>query len=68
MLTIYRDAIQLVHDQTVRFMNKGMHPDDIVERVVLPDHMVDLPYLVPYYGNYTCRMSNLYELAVIRSY
>ena len=23
-LTAYRDAIQLVHDQTVRYMNKGM--------------------------------------------
>ena len=25
-LTDYRDAIQHVHDQTVRFINKGLHP------------------------------------------
>ena len=29
ILTAYRDAIQLVHDQTVRYMNKGLYPDEI---------------------------------------
>lgn len=49
-LTDYRDAIQYVHDQTVRGMNQGLTPDEIVERVKLPAHLVGKPYLQPYYG------------------
>jgi len=49
-LTNYRDAIQFVHDQTVRHMNLGFTPDEIVERVKLPPHLANLPYLQEYYG------------------
>ena len=49
-LTNYRDAIQFVHDQTVRYMNQGLTPDEIVERVKLPPHLSRLPYLQEYYG------------------
>ncbi|MEA3470090.1 MAG: alkyl sulfatase dimerization domain-containing protein [Thermodesulfobacteriota bacterium] len=49
-LTNYRDAIQFVHDQTIRHMNLGLTPDEIVERVKLPPHLANLPYLHEYYG------------------
>ncbi|MBN2179137.1 MAG: MBL fold metallo-hydrolase [Deltaproteobacteria bacterium] len=49
-LTNYRDAIQFVHDQTIRHMNLGFTPDEIVERVKLPPHLAKLPYLHEYYG------------------
>ncbi len=49
-LTNYRDAIQFVHDQTIRLMNQGLTPDEIVERVKLPAHLAGLPYLHEYYG------------------
>jgi alkyl sulfatase BDS1-like metallo-beta-lactamase superfamily hydrolase len=49
-LTNYRDAIQFVHDQTIRYMNKGLAPEDIVERVKLPPHLSREPYLHEYYG------------------
>jgi len=49
-LTNYRDAIQFVHDQTIRLMNQGLTPDEIVERVKLPAHLARLPYLHEYYG------------------
>lgn len=49
-LTDYRDAIQLVHDQTVRAMNEGLEPDQIVQRVRLPAHLAAKPYLHEYYG------------------
>jgi alkyl sulfatase BDS1-like metallo-beta-lactamase superfamily hydrolase len=49
-LTNYRDAIQFVHDQTIRWMNKGLTPDEIVQRVKLPSHLSNLPYLQEYYG------------------
>ncbi len=50
VLTDYRDAIQYVHDQTVRAMNEGLTPDEIVERVKLPPHLAGKPYLQEYYG------------------
>ncbi|MCB1136123.1 MAG: MBL fold metallo-hydrolase, partial [Chlamydiia bacterium] len=49
-LTNYRDAIQFVHDQTVFYMNLGLSPSDIVERVKLPQHLAEDPYLQEYYG------------------
>jgi alkyl sulfatase BDS1-like metallo-beta-lactamase superfamily hydrolase len=49
-LTNYRDAIQFVHDQTVKLINRGLIPDEIVERVQLPEHLAKLPYLHEYYG------------------
>jgi alkyl sulfatase BDS1-like metallo-beta-lactamase superfamily hydrolase len=50
VLTDYRDAIQFVHDQTIRGINDGLTPQQIVERVRLPAHLVDQPYLREYYG------------------
>jgi len=50
ILTDYRDAIQFVHDQTVRYMNLGMTPDQIVEKVRLPEHLAESPYLQEFYG------------------
>ena len=49
-LTNYRDAIQYVHDQTIRLMNQGLSPLEIVERVKLPPHLARQPYLHEYYG------------------
>jgi alkyl sulfatase BDS1-like metallo-beta-lactamase superfamily hydrolase len=49
-LTNYRDAIQYVHDQTIRLMNQGLRPLEIVERVKLPLHLARQPYLHEYYG------------------
>ncbi|MFP4474944.1 MAG: alkyl sulfatase dimerization domain-containing protein [Desulfatibacillaceae bacterium] len=50
ILTNYRDAIQYCHDQTIRCMNMGMHPDEIAEVVRLPPHLAEAPYLQPFYG------------------
>jgi len=50
ILTAYRDAIQYVHDQTIRGMNRGLTPDELVEAVQLPPHLRDHPYLQEFYG------------------
>ncbi len=50
ILVAYRDAIQYVHDQTVRGMNRGLTPDELVQEVVLPPHLRDHPYLQELYG------------------
>ncbi len=49
-LTAYRDAIQFVHDQTVRGMNAGLTPDELVETIKLPAHLARHPYLQELYG------------------
>jgi alkyl sulfatase BDS1-like metallo-beta-lactamase superfamily hydrolase len=36
LLTAFGDAIQFTHDQTVRFMNQGYTPDQLVDRVLVP--------------------------------
>ncbi len=50
LLTAYRDGIQFVHDQTVRYMNKGLTPDEIVRKVKLPSDVAKHPYLQELYG------------------
>lgn len=50
VLTDYRDAIQYVHDQTIRNINAGFTPEEIVERVRLPAHLAAKPHLQEYYG------------------
>ncbi|MBI1318089.1 MAG: MBL fold metallo-hydrolase [Candidatus Hydrogenedens sp.] len=50
-LTNYRDAIQIVHDQTIRGLNKGRTPDELAAEIHLPPHLATNPYLQPVYGN-----------------
>jgi len=50
ILTAYRDAIQYVHDQTIRGINRGLTPDELVEEVQLPPHLKSHPYLQEFYG------------------
>ena len=49
-LTAYRDAIQFVHDQTIRGINQGLTPDELVDVVKLPPHLAEHPFLQEYYG------------------
>ncbi len=50
ILTDYRDAIQYVHDQSIRCMNMGMTPDELAEHIQLPPHLANASYLQPFYG------------------
>lgn len=60
-LTAYRDAIQFVHDQTVRAMNQGLTPDAIVQRVQLPPHLANHPYLREYYGTVEWSVRSIFD-------
>ena len=50
LLTEYRDAIQYVHDQTLRYINYGYHPDEIANMVKLPQHLASNEWLKEFYG------------------
>ncbi|CAF1690678.1 unnamed protein product, partial [Adineta ricciae] len=51
-ITLYRDAVQFVHDQTIRCINKGLTPDEIIgnQLVQLPKKLNQHPYLQQFYG------------------
>ena len=49
-LTAYRDAVQIVHDQTVRYLNLGYSVDEIVQKVHLPEHLRTNEFLIEFYG------------------
>lgn len=49
-LTNARDALQYVHDQTVRSMNRGLTPGEIIEVIELPAHLAEDPNLQEYFG------------------
>ncbi len=59
-LTVYRDAIQYVHDQTIRGMNQGLSPDELVEEVHLPAHLASQPYLLEHYGTVEWSVRNIF--------
>lgn len=60
VLTYYRDAMQFVHDQSVRLINMGFTPDELAENVKLPDSVVKEPWTTEYYGNVDVSARNVY--------
>lgn len=51
LLTAARDAIQYIHDQSVRLMARGLTPDELVEAIPeLPPRLRDHPWLGEFYG------------------
>lgn len=61
IFNIYGDAVQLVHDQTVRYINKGLHPDDIAALVKLPPNLAAHPFLQEFYGTVEWSVKAVYD-------
>ncbi|MBL7205257.1 MAG: MBL fold metallo-hydrolase [Desulfobacteraceae bacterium] len=61
VLRYYRDGIQFVHDQTIRYMNKGLTPDELAEVIKLPPHLANYkPWLREYYGTVKHAVREIY--------
>jgi alkyl sulfatase BDS1-like metallo-beta-lactamase superfamily hydrolase len=60
-LTDYRDAIQYVHDQTVRGMNQGQTPDQLASSIKLPAHLAQSPYLQEFYGTVAWSVRSIFN-------
>ena len=60
-LIVYRDAIQFVHDQTIRFMNKGYYPNEIVQMINLPPNLASSPLLREFYGTVRWSVKSIYN-------
>lgn len=62
VLTLYRDQIQFVHDQTVRYMNKGLTPSELAAVVRLPKHLSDeRPWGREFYGTVKHSVRNIFN-------
>jgi len=60
-LTNYRDAIQYLHDQTIRGINRGASADELAREIKLPPHLASDPYLQPYYGNVAFSVRSIFS-------
>lgn len=60
VLRDYRDAISYVYDQTIRHMNKGLLPDDLVAAVQLPDSLAGSEWLGNFYGGVPHSVRQIY--------
>jgi alkyl sulfatase BDS1-like metallo-beta-lactamase superfamily hydrolase len=49
-LTAYRDAIQFTYDQSVKAINNGATPEDLIRDIKLPKHLIKHPWLGNLYG------------------
>lgn len=61
IITNYRDAIQFIHDQSLRGINMGLTPDELVEYVDLPPHLKNAPYLQPFYGQASWAVRSMFS-------
>lgn len=62
VLTVYRDGIQFVHDQTVRYMNKGLTPEELAQVVKLPAHLGGTkPWMEEFYGTVSHSVRQIYQ-------
>ncbi|OUO85792.1 hypothetical protein B5F44_12875 [Gordonibacter urolithinfaciens] len=60
-LTLQRDAIQFVYDQTIRYLNKGYTPDQIVAAIKIPAFMASGDITKPLYGEFEHYVRGVYS-------
>lgn len=62
VMCAYRDAIQYVHDQTIRLMNKGLTPDELAESLKLPPRLANYkPWLQEFCGSVSQATRAIYQ-------
>lgn len=61
LLTVYRDAIQYVHDGVVRGANQGKTIDQLVQEIKLPPHLAAYTELLETYGQVSWSVRMIFE-------
>lgn len=59
-LTVYRDGIRTILDQTLDGIRQGKTPDELVQQVKLPPELAESPYLQEYYGSVAWTVRGIY--------
>ena len=57
----YREGINYVLEETLKGMNKGLTPDELVNSIKLPAHLAMLPQLQEYYGTIEWSIRGIYS-------
>jgi len=60
-LSKHRDAYKFMHDQTVRMMNQGLLPNEIANRLKLPESLEKEWYNHGYYGSVSFNSRAVYQ-------
>ncbi|MHB1132171.1 MAG: alkyl sulfatase dimerization domain-containing protein [Chloroflexota bacterium] len=60
LVTAYHDGLQYVLEETLRGMNRGLTPDQLVEQVQLPERLRNLPQLQDFYGKVAWTVCGIY--------
>lgn len=60
ILTDFRDGVAYIYDQTIRYMNKGLNPDQLVQQVQLPTYLKNHPWLQERYGQVSWMVKGIY--------
>lgn len=58
-----RDLIQFLVDQTIRYVNKGLSPGEILEQIEIPEHLSNLPYLRDHYHRLSWQIRGIFMKA-----
>lgn len=61
ILRVYSDAIQYVHDQTVRGINQGLDALTLAASIELPSELAAHPWLQPFYGTVPWSVRAIYS-------
>lgn len=57
----YRDSINYVLEETLKGMDRGLTPDELVNTIKLPAELADLPQLQEYYGTIEWSIRGIYS-------
>lgn len=57
----YRDGINYVLEETLKGMNQGLSPDELVNAIKLPPELENLPQLQEYYGTIEWSIRGIYS-------
>ena len=61
VITAYRDGVQYILEETLKGMNQGLTPEQLVERVQLPAHLKDVPQLQEFYGQVSWSVRSIFS-------
>jgi len=60
-LALQRDVYRWMHDQTLRLANHGFTPDDIADRLTMPDSFTHQSHVQGYYGTVSHNVRSVYD-------
>ena len=61
VITAYRDGVRFILEETLKGMNRGLTPEQLVEQVQLPAHLRDVPQLQEFYGKVSWSVRSIFS-------